>query len=186
MTRVAKTFLALALIFALSACDSRTEKTDGGGVLLSISDFDELPFLVFVNSAVVGNGTVQLGSVTVSNVPKNPSGATSSLMNVEMESYEVTFTRADSGTRIPVAFVRGIFGQAPVNGTFVLEDAPIMGSDQLLHPPLSDLLFENGAVDSETGLPRITLNLRLRFFGRTLSGDEVQSQAAPFTVEFNP
>ena len=122
----------------------------------------------------------------MTNTPKDPNGTTSALMNVEISSYEVTFTRGDAGTRIPVSYVRGIFGQAPVNGTYQLDNAPIMGSDQFLNPPLSDLLFENGAVDSETGLPRITLNLRLRFFGRTLSGDEVSTQAAPFTIEFTP
>jgi len=182
MTRVVKTLLALALVLTLGACDSRTEKTDGGGVLLSISDFDGLPILVVVN----GTNVVQIETLTVTNTPKIPGGATSALMNVEIHSYEVTFTRADGGTRIPVPYVRGIFGQAPVNGTYTLDNAPIMGSDQLLNPPLSDLLFENGAVDSETGQPRITLNLFLRFFGRTLSGDEVQTAPAPFTIEFTP
>jgi hypothetical protein len=182
MTRVAKTLFALALALTVGACPSRTEKTDGGGVLLSISDFDELPIAVSVN----GLGFVQVGRITISNLPKIPGGVTSSLMNVEMESYEVTFTRADRGTRLPVSFVRGIFGQAPVNGTYDLENAPILGPDQLENPPLSDLLFENGGVDDETGDPRITLNLRLRFFGRTLSGDEVATAPATFTIEFTP
>jgi hypothetical protein len=107
-------------------------------------------------------------------------------MNVEMISYEVTFTRADDGTRLPVSFVRGIFGEAPINGTYTLDNAPIMGFDQFNNPPLSDLLFQNGGIDTETGRSRIALNLRLRFFGRTLSGDEVQTQSAPFTIDFTP
>lgn len=182
MTRVAKALFALALILTVAACQTRTERTDGGGVILSITDFDGLPILVSVN----GTNIVQIGSITVANVAKDQGGATSPLMNVEIESYEVTFTRADGGTRIPVPYVRGIFGEAPINGSYVLDNGPIMGSDQFLNPPLSDLLFQNGAVDTETGLSRITLNLRLRFFGRTLSGDEVQTQAAPFTIEFTP
>jgi len=182
MTRVVKTLFTLALILTVAACESRTGKTDGGGVILSITSFDGLPIVVSVN----GSGIVQIETLTVANVPKDQTGPTSALMNVEIESYEVTFTRADAGTRVPVAYVRGIFGEAPVNGTFTLDNAPIMGSAQLLNPPLSDLRFENGAVDSETGLPRIDLNLRLRFFGRTLSGDEVSTQAAPFSIEFTP
>jgi len=183
MTRVLKTLFALTLLLMVAACDSRTEGTDGGGVILSITSFDGLPLLVSVNTT---GAFVQLDEVEVTNVPKNPAAGTSALMDVEIQSYEVTYTRADNGTRVPVAFVRGIFGTAPVNGTFILENAPVMGLDQLLNPPLSDLLFENGAVDSETGLSRITLNFRLRFFGRTLSGDEVETAPAAFTVEITP
>jgi hypothetical protein len=182
MIRAGKTLVALALVLAVGACESRTDKTDGGGVILSIEDFDGLPFLVSVNGTLV----VQVEEITVANVAKNSTAPTSTLMNVEIHSYEITFTRGDDGTRLPVAFVRGMFGVAPVNGTFVLENAPILGFDQLTNPPLSDLLFENGGVDTETGRPRITLNLRLRFFGRTLSGDEVQTAPAPFTIDFVP
>lgn len=183
MTRVFKTLLALTLLLMVAACDSRTEGTDGGGVILSITDFDGLPFAISVNAS---GGFFQLDEVEVTNVPKNPAAGTSSLMDVEMQSYEVTFTRADNGTRVPVAFVRGIFGTAPVNGTYTLEDAPVIGPDQFFNPPLSDLLAQNGGVDTETGLSRITLNLRLRFFGRTLSGDEVETEPAAFTVDFTP
>jgi hypothetical protein len=160
MTRVAKTFFALALALAVGACDTRTERTDGGGVLLSIEDFDGLPIIVSVNG-----GIIQIEEVTIANIAKEPGGATSSLMNVEIHSYEVTYTRADAGTRIPVPFIRGLFGVAPVNGTVV---------------------FENGGIDTETGDDRIALNLRLRFFGRTLSGDEVETAPAAFTIDFTP
>jgi len=182
MIRAGKTLIALALVLAVGGCESRTDKTDAGGVILSIEDFDGLPFLISVN----GVAFVQIEEITVSNVAKNSSAPTSPLMNVELHSYEVTYTRGDDGTRLPVAFVRGMFGVAPVNGSFVLENAPIMGLDQLDNPPLSDLLFQNGGVDSETGRSRITLNLRLRFFGRTLSGDEVETAPAPFTIDFVP
>lgn len=181
MTRVAKTFFALALALAVGACDTRTERTDGGGVLLSIEDFDGLPIIVSVNG-----GIIQIEEVTIANVAKQPGGNTSSLMNVEIHSYEVTYTRADAGTRIPVPFIRGLFGVAPVNGTVVFENLPIVGLDQLENVPLSDLLFENGGIDTETGDDRIALNLRLRFFGRTLSGDEVETAPAAFTIDFTP
>ncbi len=182
MTRVSKLLLALLLVLVVPACDNRTEGTDGGGVLLSIEDFDGLPIVVGVNTT----NLVQIGELTISNVPKIPGGQTSDLMNVEIHSYEVTYTRADRGTRIPVPFVRGIFGVAPVGGTYTLEGAPIMGLDQLDRLPLSDLLFENGGVDTETGESRIVLNCRLRFFGRTLSGDEVETAPASFTIDFVP
>jgi hypothetical protein len=61
-----------------------------------------------------------------------------------------------------------------------------MGAEQFLNPPLEDLLFINGGVDSETGSQVIKLRFRLRFFGRTLTGDQVATEPASFDIEFVP
>jgi hypothetical protein len=174
----------LGLLVVVAGCSSELDRTDGGGVLLSVSEFDGLPIAVSVNATVAAGGFVQIEELEVQNVAKDPTGVTSDLMNVEIQSYEVTFSRADTGTRLPPPFVRGLFGIAPVNGTFDVENLPIMSIEQLGNVPLSDLLFENGGFDKETGSDLIVLNLRLRFFGRTLSGDAVESTPALFTVEF--
>ncbi len=183
MTRVIKTLFALTLLLSVGACDSRTEGTDGGGVILSITDWDGVPLAVSVNSV---GGFLQIEEIAISNTPKNPSGVTSSLMDVEINSLEVTFTRADNGTRLPVAFVRALNGYVPVNGTLTYQNEALMGPDQFSGIPLSDLLTQNGGVDTETGRARITLNLRFRFFGRTVSGDEVETNTGGFTIDFTP
>lgn len=186
MRRVAHIMLMISLVAALTACESRTDKTDGGGVLLSISDFDGLPIAVGVNATLAAGGFVQIEELTIENIPKQPNGTTGDLMNVEIISYEVTYSRADSGTRVPSRFTRGLFGVAPVGGTFQVDNLPVMSSDQLTSVPLSDLQFENGGFDSETGRRKIVLNFSLRFFGRTLSGDAVETAPAVFTIEFTP
>ena len=183
MRKVAQLLLIVCLVVVFTACESRTDRTDSGGVLLSITDFDGLPLAVSVNNAA---GFVQLEEIKVQNVAANPNGVTSDLMNVEMVSYEVEYSRADRGTEVPVKFVRGIFGVVPVNGEATYENLPIVGPDQLSTNPLSDLLFENGGVDSETGENKIALNFSFRFFGRTLSGNAVETAPALFTVEFTP
>ena len=185
MRKVANILLVVCLVVVFTACESRTDRTDSGGVLLSITDFDGLPIAVSVNSALA-SGFVQVDEVKVANVAANPNGLTSDLMNVEIVSYEVLYSRADGGTRVPSKFVRGLFGVVPVGGEYTVENLPIMGRDQLSTVPLSDLLFEQGGEDSETGRNRITLNFSLRFFGRTLSGDAVETVPALFTVEFTP
>lgn len=174
--------LLLAGAVALSGCRERTDKTHGGGVLLSVSDFDGLPLRVSVN----GTTLVQIEELTIQNVVKAPGQATSPVMNVEMDSYEVTFTRADTGTRLPPPYVRHIFGVAPVGGEIVYENLPVMSLEQLRNPPLSDLLVENGGFDKETLSSLIILNIEMRFFGRTLAGREVESEPFRFTVEFLP
>ena len=178
--------VVLSLLAVVAAgCESRTDEVDGGGVLLSVADFDGLPIGASVNTAV-GDGFVQVGEITINNIIKDPNGVGSALMNVEIQSYEVIYTRADSGTRVPPKMVRGLFGVVPVDGDFVVENLPAMALEQLTSPPLSDLLFQNGGFDKETGDTLIKLNFIMRFFGRTLSGDEVETDPISFTVDFVP
>ncbi|HVS65376.1 MAG TPA: hypothetical protein VMT85_17935 [Thermoanaerobaculia bacterium] len=185
MTKLVSILVLVLCALGLSGCEDRTDKSEGS-VLLSISDFDGLPTQVSVNAADAA-GLVTVGQITIQNIPKDPTSPTSSLMNVELSAYEVIFSRADTGTRLPPPLVRQIFGVAPVNGTNVYENLPILTNDQLDAPPLTDLLFINGGFDSETGAQVVSLNLRLRFFGRTLSGDEVETGPFDaFTVDFVP
>ena len=107
-------------------------------------------------------------------------------MNVEMQSYEVTFTRGDGGTRVPPPLVRNIFGVTPVGGTQNYENLPVMLSDQINEVPLEDLFLENGGFDKETDRTSIILNLSLRFFGRSIAGEAVDTTPVRFTVEFVP
>ncbi|MGB5296747.1 MAG: hypothetical protein WBP34_17535, partial [Thermoanaerobaculia bacterium] len=108
-------------------------------VLLSVSDFDGLPLLASVNGTLAIGGLIQIESLTIQNIAKNPVGNTSDLMNVEIQSYEVKYSRADRGTRVPTPFVRGIFGVVPVDGTLDYDNLPVMSSDQFNQEPLSDL-----------------------------------------------
>ena len=182
-TRRALFGAALLCGVALLGCESRTDKVDGGGVLLSVSNFDGLPIQVSMDQAAAA-GLVTIGQLTIENIVKDPSGATSDLMNVEIESVEVTFSRADTGTRLPPPLVHDLFGVVPANGTFVIDNLAILTLQQLGAPPLSDLLTINGGVDTETGGRTILLNFAMRFFGRTLSGDAVDTAPARFTIEF--
>jgi len=181
MKRTISVVAVMALALAGLGCDQRTDK-DEGTVILTISGFDGLPFRVGVNDSTV----VQVGEFNLMNVPKDPNGLTSSLQDIELRSFEVTFSRADIGTRLPPTRVAGIFGNVPVDGEDTIENLDVMGLDQLRNPPLSDLLFENGGFDKETGSSVIQLNLHVRFFGRTLAGDEIVSNTASFMIEFVP
>ncbi len=181
MNRTQRLLTLGSLVLALWGCQSRTDKADSGGVLLSITDFNGLPISV---SASDPGELAQIGQLTVSNVATDPSGTTSTLMNVEIQSYEVTFTRADNGTRQPPRLVNYIFGIAPVNGTFVLDNGPFMRADQFNTQPILDL--KNFGIDTETGSRVIRLNVGLRFFGHTLSGKSVESSTAFFTLEVTP
>lgn len=182
--KVSVLLFAICLAMGVASCKQRTDKSSGT-VLLSITDFNELPTQVSVNQAA-SDGAIMIGQVTLRNIPKDPNGTTSDLQSVELKSYEVTYSRADSGTRLPPPRTRSIFGLVPVGGTLDITNLDVLGTEQLLNPPVSDLLFQNGGFDTETGSPLIVLNVNIRFFGRTIAGDEVATGFDSFTLELVP
>jgi hypothetical protein len=180
MNRFAK-MSALTLVAGLAlGCEARTEEVDAGGVLLTISDFDGLPLVVSAS----GPQIVQIESVSVENIAKNPNQPTSRLMDVEIHSYEVRFVREDTGTRQLPVLVEHVFGLAPVNGNYTLDNGPFMRPDQFNYPPLTDLrLFGR---DLETNSEVVRVRVSIQFFGKTLSGDEVASAPAYFSIDLVP
>jgi hypothetical protein len=176
-----KLCLSLCFLFlaaAVAGCRSRTDKS-AGTVLLSVSDFQGLPVAVSL-----ATGPFSITNLTVRNFAKDPTGTTSNLQSVEIKSYSITYTRRDTGTRVPPALVQSIFGFVQVNSQAQFLNVPILLSDQVLTPPLSDLT-KFGA-DRETGSAVIVLDCQMVFFGETLSGDKIASSPAGFTIEVRP
>lgn len=183
MTKTTRVLLLAAFCVGLLACEARTDKSGSGGVLLTVSSFDGLPVIVSVTLATE-TGVVSIEELEIQSVVTDPTGASSALMDVELQSYEITFSRADTGTRLPPKLTLGHFGIVPAGGTTETENLPILTLNQLTHQPLRDL--SQRGFDTETGSDIITLNLHLTFFGRTLSGDAVQTAPANFTIDFSP
>src|SRR6185295_17982817 len=164
-------YLSLAaLALLLVSCRARTDRSEGT-VLLSVTAFDQLP----VNVTTTG-GPFQIGQITLRNIPKDPTGTVSDLQSIELKSYQVRFTRRDTGTRTPPLLVEPFFGLVPVGGQNVINDLVYMTSDQIRNLPLDDL--RRRGVDSETGSSVVVLTVSIRFFGRTLSGDDIASDPA--------
>jgi hypothetical protein len=178
-------FLLIAASLAVTSCRSRTDRSEGT-VVLSVTRFNGLPLAVSLGSVEAGD--FQIDSVTLTNFFKDPSVTTAQghqLEGVELRSYEITYRRRDSGTRVPPPSVLGTFGLVPPGGgTLDMLNLPFLTSDQILSQPLKDL--RDFGRDTETGTAVIVLDVSLRFFGRTLSGDEVASAPATFTIEVTP
>lgn len=172
--------LPLALALVILGCADQ-EKVDTGGVALQI-EFVNAPFRIGVNDSDV----LAIPQIDIDSIVVNPEAGTSDLMNVVLDLYEVTFSRADTGTRVPTPYVFRLSGVVPVGGSLTLTNFPVMSSEQFLNPPLSDLLFENGGFDKETGRASISLNLTFVLFGKTLAGTDVTSIPRTETFEFVP
>jgi hypothetical protein len=179
MKTIYKTLALSCLALALVGCESSTDQVDAGGVILSISDFDGLPIVISVNGS---GGIAQIESMTIESISKNPTGPTGPLMNVEMQSFEFTYTREDTGSRVPPKLVHAGFGVVPINGTMTVDNQPFMVFDQFNSQPLKDL--GDLGIDTQTGSSVVRMRVTMRAFGRTLSGDSVVSAPASFTVEF--
>lgn len=178
MTRKATFCLMFVLIAALAGCRERTDRREGT-VVLSVSDFDGLPLVISASDPIV-----QVDEIVLRNIAKDPTGTTSDLQAIELRSYEVRFVRRDTGRTVPPPLVQGVFGLVPVGGNTILNNLPVLMGDQLLNPPLRDLA--RTGVDPETGSSVILMDAYMRFFGRTLSGDDITSDPARFTLEFRP
>lgn len=175
--------LAIVPALAVGSCRSRTDRSEGT-VLLSISRFNGLPGAISLSSELTAANPFSIGTITIRSVAKDPSGTTSSLQDVELRSYEVTYRRRDTGTRVPPPIVQGIFGVVPVNGTADFTNLTYLLTSQLANQPLRDL--RDFGVDRETGTAVVVLDVSMRFFGRTLSGDEIATEPATFTLEVFP
>lgn len=178
MTRKLFLLCLMTLVTALGGCRERTDQSEGS-VILSVSDFNGLP-----SSVSVASGPFLIEEVTVRNIPKQPSGQTSDLQSIELRGYEVTYRRRDTGRRVPPPYFQSLFGLIPVGGNSVYENIPILTPNQILNPPLEDL--GEAGVDSETGSQIVVLDVSLRFFGRTLAGDDIVSDPATFTIQVTP
>lgn len=178
MKRIVLLLPLIALALAAGGCNERTDRREGS-VLLTVSEFDGLP-----TGVSVSGGPFSIEEITVRNIPKDPNGITSDLQSVEIRSYEVRFTRRDTGTRVPPPSVQAIFSLVEPNGQVVFEGLPFLTADQLLSQPLRDL--RDFGMDQETGTQVIVLDVSIRFFGRTLAGDDVASEPARFTIDVVP
>jgi hypothetical protein len=179
---VTKQLIAICVLLSmlfLAGCEARTDEADNGGILLSL-EWTTFPLRVGVND----QDWVRVDSMDINSILVNPAGPQSDLMNVEVSTLEITYTRADTGTRIPVPYVVQLLGTVPAGGSLTYNGLPILTIDQMRSPPLSDLLFENGGVDQETGSETIRLNVDIRVFGRTIGGEAVASERRGQTVEF--
>ena len=173
--------LLLAALLIVFGCEERTEQTDTGGVLLEV-EFTSTVAIVGVEQSE----TVTIPTITVNSIVADPNGSNSSLMDVQLRSLEVTFRRADSGTRVPPPYFFNVISTVPVDGTLTLSNFPIMSTEQTRSPPLSDLLLVNGGFDRETGNTFIRLDVTFRVFGTTLTGTNVASVPRTQTIEFVP
>jgi hypothetical protein len=190
-------FLGTAFLFlALAGCEGRSDKTDGDSIIVTLDVSSEIirigesvnamagpAPLETPEEGCIGNGYLCLQEVTIRSENKpTGNGVTPGVLSLfELDYIEIKYERVDLGSRLPPPLVRAYAGGAASSHT--IGNLPIFSPEQTFNEPLSDLLYQNGGIDRETGEPRIKLNIILRAFGRTLGGDDVESRPMRLTFD---
>jgi hypothetical protein len=183
MNRKLIPLIAAATLLCLLGCRSRTDRMDGGGVLLSVSQLSMPPTQFILHNLSQPNAVLpNIPTLTIQNIVKDPTPtSTSMLENVELTSYQVTYTRADTGTRVPPPLIQNFGGVVPVNSTLNITNLLVVANNQVDTLPISDLV--QFGVDRETNSTIIVLNVSIVFFGKTLGGQAVATTPTGFTME---
>lgn len=123
------------------------------------------------------NCAQNIGTVTIQNVViQNTSGTlptNSTLDDVNITSYHISYVRTDGGTSVPAPFTRSISLSVPVGSGGNLGTFLAFQPDALTQAPFAALLPQNGGRDPQTGRPVVQMDIILDVFGQTLAGERV-------------
>jgi hypothetical protein len=181
MKKLALIGLAAAAVLLASAC-TNDEGENESPVTLTVN-LPEQPLVISVSAPA----PVQIPEINLESRLKNPTATDpQGFATVQVNIYRVRWSRRDGGTRVPATeeFAAAVVVQAGGNAT--LNGFPIMSASALQRSPLDQLLPFNGGVDRETGLNEMHLFYELVFFGTTVSGHRVESEAAIGDLFFTP
>lgn len=120
------------------------------------------------------NCDVNVASVLIRAILRNPSEATQQFNDVKITRYRISYVRTDGGTLVPSSFVRSIDLLVPTGGADTsLGSFLAFQSDALTQAPFASLLPQNGGRDPETGRSTVRMDIILDLFGETLAGANV-------------
>lgn len=169
MNRVLVLCAALALVVGGMSC-SNSDLDDGEAVVyLSVSDID-YGGGAFVSVCLGMDAFVE--SLTINSNVKG-GATTSSAQDVILTRWVVTPYRTDGGTVASPVWVRDLDILIPAGGETTLESFNYYPAEFYNDPPLLYLFPENGGFDPETGENTVEQTMRVEWFGRTLSGQNI-------------
>jgi hypothetical protein len=173
MKKRALIMVALLVIAGAPACTNDEGET-------------EAPIFVTVNlllqplSVSISSGLpITIQTITLQSHLKNPTQTDpQGFADAQINTYPVTYSRRDGGTRVPPQEHFSAAILLPSGGSSTLSGFPIMAASSLQRSPFDQLLPFNGGVDRETGLSEIHIFYSITFYGTTASGHRVQSETA--------
>ncbi len=156
---------------AMVACSADYVEQNQSTVLLLVTSINGgSPILSDVRGT---NGQIVncVTSITIANVPKNPTGPTAPSDNVVLQRYDVSFVRSDGraieGVDVPYRFSEPMTAMIPAGGDLSL-NIDLVRHQAKLEPPLSNI----------TGLDIVEMTANVTVFGETISRQTVSGSGA--------
>jgi len=180
--KLALLMMIVGVTFGCTA-NGQLDNTDAS-VVLQIEEFIKIEDdHTWGDIETLGGVASDLADISFSGVLKAPISTTPQitapdLQHIQLDRYEVTFTRTDGGTAVPPGFTNGIAGLVrltelgatdPVLLTVV--GVTIVPATIKIQPPVSYL--RDPGTEAGTNFVNIQVNARIQFFGRTIAGNEV-------------
>jgi hypothetical protein len=165
--------IVVAAAVAMAGCTNKQGETESP-VTVTV-DLADQAGLTVINPPQ----TITIPTMTLRSALKNPTATDpQGFADVQVNTYTVTYRRADGGTVVPPVqtFAAGVV--LPSDGTVTLTDFPIISQSALQGSPFDQLFPFNGGVDRETGSNEIRMFYDVTFYGQTVSGHRVQSETA--------
>ena len=169
----------LAAAFVCASCTNKQGETEAP-IFITVNVVQQPGF---VNVGVVA--PVQVGTINLVSHFKNPTQTDpQGFASTTIDSYTVHFRRVDGGTRVPQDLNLPAGVLVASGGTATLTNFPVLLATQIQQSPFDQLLPFNGGFDRETGKDEIDTAFDITFFGRTASGQRVQSETASSPLYF--
>jgi hypothetical protein len=119
-------------------------------------------------------GTVNIRNLLIQNTsPSENLPTNSTLDDVRITGYRISYRRTDGGTSVPASFTRAISLLVPLGGTGDLGTFLAFQTDALTQAPFAALLPQNGGRDPQTGRSVVQMSVTLEVFGETIAGERV-------------
>jgi hypothetical protein len=119
-------------------------------------------------------GTVSIQNLLIQNTNPNENLPTNSTLDdVRITSYRISYRRTDGGTSVPASFTRSISLVVPLGTSGNLGTFLAFQTDALSQAPFAALLPQNGGRDPQTGRSVVQMDITLEVFGETLAGERV-------------
>ena len=180
MKRITPVFVTLALALVVWSCGgSSTLDNDQATVFLTVDVEEYNPEI----DLCLQSTDIAISGMEITSETKDPQGASSANMDVNLKRWVITPYRTDGGSTASPEWTYDTMVYVPAGGSADLENYRIYPFENLGLVPLAHLLPENGGFDPETGNSNIRQSFELQIFGQTVSGKNVAT--VPISIAFN-
>lgn len=183
--RIASIAVAALTAAALLSCkESNRQSSPVMLVMSTVQTLQRIDLKPGAQNCDQNIGTVNIQNLLVQNTnPSENLPTNSTLDDVRITSYRISYRRTDGGTSVPASFTRSISLVVPLGGTGNLGTFLAFQTDALNQAPFAALLPQNGGRDPQTGRSVVQMDITLEVFGETLAGERV-SAATRIPLDF--